>query len=626
MAREEVAATAEAAQETATAATLADVESEKDEEQKREVGGLAEASEEASLGGNTADAPAAANDASGEGVSGTGAATHTASGTGDATLTADGDILLGTPGFTGEEVVNLEVDALPGSASSEGTAPVLAKAATKRWNAEAFADIVAWSQKPVSEKGSELEQEVASPKSPALEEVESGEESSAAESKSAPPRTEGEAGLAQMVLQLGEKPMCFKCGYQCKDVYRAVIRRKTKAQPEKWICRCCNCVSTMVSRKIGHLPELQTMSAGEQQAVYRDAQGLMPSGDRLSWARLREVIANHLQKKLVQEDSVEVSEEALPLTVWEKQGYDIGLIEQFGESERHPIFGIVYKVPLKKIKHKAILQRVQDLLDTAEQKKKSCSGKHKHDESTDDDDEGSGQAADKRQRTGETEAAPSQQVAPAAQPDNPVFNALQQFFASSASANANGGSLLLSQILTSMAGGSSASAATAGGAPPGSADAGVPAPDSKEAAKLERQQKKKQEQEQRAADKAAQKAAAQEEAAQKKALAGIDRENTKVSALAMKAQLILSPLLPELSAAYKGADDLPESLKRTLQHDLKTSEHYSMQVNKVMVQSKKVQKGQSLPALNFSLGELQELQKSANKTLSKIKQLKKILT
>lgn len=597
------------------------------------------------MGGNPTDAPAAANDASGEGVSGTGAATHAASGTGDATHTTDEDFLsralLDTPGCTGGEVVDLDVDDLPGSASSEGAAPVLAKAATRRWSSEAFADIVAWSQRGLSEKGSEVEEEVASPKDPALEqkvesgaaleqEVASGGESSAAESKSAPQRTQGEAGLASMALQLGEKPICFQCAYPIKDIYRAIIRRKTKAQPEKWICRCCNCISTMVSRNIGPLPELNTMSAGEQQAVYRDAQELMPDGAQLSWARLRGVIVNHLQKKLLQEDSVQVSEEALPLSVWEKQGYDIGLIEQFGESESHPIFGIVYKVPLKKIKHKAILQRVQDLLDKAEQKKKSCSGKRKHDESTDDDDEGSDQAGDKRQRTGETQAAPSQQVAPAAQPepavDNPVVNALQQLFASSASANANGGQLLLSQILTSMAGGSSASAATAGGAPPGSADAGVPPPDSKEAAKLERQQKKKQEQEQRAADKAAQKAAAQEEAAQKKALAGIDRENSKVSALAMKAQLILGPLLPELSNASKGADDLPESLRRALQHDLKTSEQYSTQVNKVMVQSKKVQKGQPLPALKFSLGELNDLQKSANKTLSKIKQLKKILT
>ena len=646
MARQEVAATAEATQDTDTVGTLAGVEWE-NEQPTREVGGLAETAEEASLDGHTTDASAAARDASGEGVSGTGAAPHI----------ADGDALLGTPGFTSEEVVDVEAGGLPGSSDSVGTVPVLAKAATRSWDAEAFADIVAWSQKRVSDEGSEQEQEVTSAKDTTPQEVTSekdttpqqeadgedptpeheagsGAESSAAESKSAPPRTprpEGEAGLVPLVLQLGEKPLCFKCGYECKDVYRAVIRRKTKAQPEKWICRCCNCVSTMVSRKIGSVPELNSMSEGEQQAIYRDASELMPGGAQLSWARLRGVIVKHLEQKLLQEDSVEVSEEALPLTVWEKRGYDIGLIEQFGDSERHPIFGLVYKVPIKKIKHKAIIQRVQDLLDKAEQQKKRCSGKRKHEESTDDDDEKSGEAADKRQRTGESEAAPSQQVAPAAQPgpavDNPVFNALQQFFTSSAQAKTDGGKLLLSQILTSLAsGGSSASAATAGRAPTGPAGADVPPPDPKEAAKLERQQKKEQEKEQKAADKAAQKAAAQEEAAQKKAMAGIDRENNKVSALAMKAQLILSPLVPALSKASKGGDDIPESLRRALQHDLKASEQYAAQVNKVMAQSKKVQKGQPLPALQFSLGELQELQKSANKTLSKIEQLKKILT
>ncbi len=57
MAREEVADTARAANETATADTLfSDGDSEKDEGQKREVGGLAEASEEAVLGGNPTDA------------------------------------------------------------------------------------------------------------------------------------------------------------------------------------------------------------------------------------------------------------------------------------------------------------------------------------------------------------------------------------------------------------------------------------------------------------------------------------------------------------------------------------------------------------------------------------------
>ena len=97
MARQEVAATAEATQDTDTVGTLAGVEWE-NEQPTREVGGLAETAEEASLDGHTTDASAAARDASGEGVSGTGAARHT----------ADGDALLGTPGFTSGEVVGVE--------------------------------------------------------------------------------------------------------------------------------------------------------------------------------------------------------------------------------------------------------------------------------------------------------------------------------------------------------------------------------------------------------------------------------------------------------------------------------------------------------------------------------------
>jgi hypothetical protein len=314
----------------------------------------------------------------------------------------------------------------------------------------------------------------------------------------------------------------------------------------------------------------------------------------------------------------------------------------------------VYKVPLKKIRHKATVRRVQDLLTKSENDKKARRarkrrlGECSEDDSDGDLDEEAGRTH-KHQRTEQSQAVSAQEEAPPAQRqpavDNPVLNALQQLLGGAgqnAAATTNpGGQLLLSQILTSAFG----SAALA----PGGSGAGAPAPlsaphqhggvpasdaggtatdgvDPKQLAKMERMQKKNEEKEQRAAEKAAAKEIAKEEAAQKKAMAAIDKDNSKVSSLAMKAQLILASLVPELAAASKDAADLPDKVRTDLLHDLKMAEQWAGSVTKIMNQSKKIRKGNALPKLAFELAELSELQKNANRNLLKAKQVRKILT
>jgi len=61
-----------------------------------------------------------------------------------------------------------------------------------------------------------------------------------------------------------------------------------------------------------------------------------------------------------------VSTESLPLSVWKSRGFDVVAIEEKAEKEHHPIFGDVYKVPLKTVTRAEVESNVRQMMLKAE--------------------------------------------------------------------------------------------------------------------------------------------------------------------------------------------------------------------------------------------------------------------
>lgn len=162
------------------------------------------------------------------------------------------------------------------------------------------------------------------------------------------------------------KPLCFKCGFEV-DIFRAHIKNKSKDKP-KFICRDCNCISTLLSRRLdisqlrlNELPKEAYQEFWRNCARKRDGED-----ERLSYAKIRAVVTETCIQQRVKVSSVSVHEDSLPLSVWAQRGFDAAAIEAMAVSEPHPIFGLVYKVPLKRTSREEIARFVQEEIMKAE--------------------------------------------------------------------------------------------------------------------------------------------------------------------------------------------------------------------------------------------------------------------
>ena len=160
-------------------------------------------------------------------------------------------------------------------------------------------------------------------------------------------------------------PLCAKCGYQV-DVFRSIMRNKSLANP-KFICRSCNCIATMLNKKLdmSNVP-LKDMPEETQQQFWRTCAATCLKGDRFSYSKIKALITETCVQQRLSSSTATVSTESLPLSVWKSRGFDVVAIEEKAEKEHHPIFGDVYKVPLKTVTRAEVESNVRQMMLKAE--------------------------------------------------------------------------------------------------------------------------------------------------------------------------------------------------------------------------------------------------------------------
>jgi hypothetical protein len=69
--------------------------------------------------------------------------------------------------------------------------------------------------------------------------------------------------------------------------------------------------------------------------------------ETLNWQRIKELVIQDLSSRKISRESLVVSQEQLPLSVWATRGFDVEAIKAGGRRFPHPDFGEVWSTPLK---------------------------------------------------------------------------------------------------------------------------------------------------------------------------------------------------------------------------------------------------------------------------------------
>ena len=197
-----------------------------------------------------------------------------------------------------------------------------------------------------------------------------------AASDTKPPYTKG-----SFVIQAPEiptpTPHCHRCGMQA-DPLRHRLSGKSGGC---WCCPSCNTKGTQLTRKFGSWPpkSFARMSKDQQQSFFRECREQSISGGQ----DLEEKVVNTLVTQRLEIEEAATGGKFLPLSVYEKKGFDIKAIEAKtlpSDKEWNKVLGWCYRVPIRSLFSKTIEQQIRSELvqfsqDCRAQKAKKTSAK-----------------------------------------------------------------------------------------------------------------------------------------------------------------------------------------------------------------------------------------------------------
>ena len=163
----------------------------------------------------------------------------------------------------------------------------------------------------------------------------------------------------------GDTPVCTKCGHTV-DPCQKGVRLNSKTKPF-FTCRSCNSKDSQLYQMFGKWPlaEFKDLPASEQQAFYRSAAG--------GGKELKRLVTESICKRIVDSRLACKKGPFLPLSVWEKQGYNVLDIEAKAPYEHHPVLGDTYQVLIHETGHELredlVRQQLIELLKKGEKKR-----------------------------------------------------------------------------------------------------------------------------------------------------------------------------------------------------------------------------------------------------------------
>lgn len=159
--------------------------------------------------------------------------------------------------------------------------------------------------------------------------------------------------LSKLVMQA--RPLCSKCNWEC-DPTRSQIKGAGK-----WICNRCNSRQVMLNKMVGHWPndEFKSLPLEEQQKFWQESRDL-------NGAEVKFKVIETLARRRTDAITSKLAGTYLPLSVYEKQGFDVKLIEdRCKDHKEHPVLGLVYRVPLESLERSQVEAKIREQLLSA---------------------------------------------------------------------------------------------------------------------------------------------------------------------------------------------------------------------------------------------------------------------
>ena len=140
---------------------------------------------------------------------------------------------------------------------------------------------------------------------------------------------------------------CLRCGLECSVLEGAIPKGNS------FCCKDCNNLYQIIYRHLGGLPETYyKMTPEKQKEFYKESKAQVKFvGKNARWSLVRNSLVKSLVTFRTEQTRVRVSEEWLPLSVWEKRGFSTDDIQKRGKSRddpvaRHIFFFILFYFPI----------------------------------------------------------------------------------------------------------------------------------------------------------------------------------------------------------------------------------------------------------------------------------------
>lgn len=163
-------------------------------------------------------------------------------------------------------------------------------------------------------------------------------------------------------------PICVKCAFPTEALNSICKSKATATQHAKFICRPCNRVISMLNRNVKLDGPLAMNAWTPQQRLdfWRDACKCTDESGRMVYGQIRGLLKKECITRKVEESKTVVCDDFRPLSVWEKQGYDVTMIVNYDQKEWNPAIGWTYGVPLKSITWSSAEVSIEETLMQAE--------------------------------------------------------------------------------------------------------------------------------------------------------------------------------------------------------------------------------------------------------------------
>lgn len=178
-----------------------------------------------------------------------------------------------------------------------------------------------------------------------------------------PGRKPVEAMSWEDLQHVNKKEYCSHCGCPVESVPGKVVRKKSHTAVA---CKSCHNVTTLLYRNFDMKAlGFKEMPEADIRDFFQQAKDALGSTGKLDAGKVKSLLTTKMIQVAKNEKETAALGDYLPLSVYEKRGYDTKNIEAKAEKMESDLFGWVYRVPTLSVNYRHVEQEVKETIKEA---------------------------------------------------------------------------------------------------------------------------------------------------------------------------------------------------------------------------------------------------------------------